>query len=270
MRLATAADEILPLRDPRVQQNEAYLTVIVLSRVIVRLGSLSDIHTGVIEGLFAADLAYLQRLYERFNADDDERGACARTAARQRRRPAQDDHAGGSLKAYPVKTLYEEMAFIAMHFHWSHGDLMRLEHRERRRWCAEISADQPRAQRHAGQPVRRVRRMHMARLDPLARLPLPRRDRGHRQRRRCARQGPGARDQARVVSRRRRQRLRAQAVSQVSYPPLVLERGLALTNLWQWAQDVANGIVAPQGFDPAAERSGVPAPGPGTPTTRCR
>ena len=36
--------------------------------------------------------------------------------------------------------LYEEMAFIAMHFHWSHGDLMRLEHRERRRWCAEISA----------------------------------------------------------------------------------------------------------------------------------
>ena len=70
MRLATAGDEILPLRDPRVQQNEAYLTVIVLSRVIVRLGSLTDIHTGVIEGLFAADLAYLQRLYERFNAED--------------------------------------------------------------------------------------------------------------------------------------------------------------------------------------------------------
>jgi len=44
------------------------------------------------------------------------------------------------LKAYPVKMLYEEMAFIAMHFHWSHLDLMLLEHRERRRWCAEISA----------------------------------------------------------------------------------------------------------------------------------
>lgn len=71
MRLATAADEILPMRDPRVQQNEAYLTVIVLARVIVRLGSLSDIHTGVIEGLYTADLAYLQRLYERFNAADD-------------------------------------------------------------------------------------------------------------------------------------------------------------------------------------------------------
>jgi hypothetical protein len=72
MRLATAADEILPLRDPRVQQNEAYLAVIVLSRVITRLGSLSDIHTGVIEGLFASDLAYLERLYETLNAADDE------------------------------------------------------------------------------------------------------------------------------------------------------------------------------------------------------
>lgn len=44
------------------------------------------------------------------------------------------------MKAYSVKTLYEEMAFLAMHFHWPHGDLMRLEHPERRRWCAEISA----------------------------------------------------------------------------------------------------------------------------------
>ena len=71
MRLATAADEILPLRDPRVQQNEAYLAVIVLARVIVRLGSLTEIHTGVIEGLYASDLAYLQRLYEKINRDDD-------------------------------------------------------------------------------------------------------------------------------------------------------------------------------------------------------
>lgn len=68
MRLATAADEILPLRDPRVQQNDAYLAVIVLARVITRLGSLTEIHPGVIEGLYASDLAYLQRLYERFNA----------------------------------------------------------------------------------------------------------------------------------------------------------------------------------------------------------
>jgi hypothetical protein len=71
MRLATAADEILPLRDPRVQQNEAYISVIILARVITRLGSLSDVHTGVIEGLYASDLAHLQRLYEKFNASDD-------------------------------------------------------------------------------------------------------------------------------------------------------------------------------------------------------
>jgi hypothetical protein len=71
MRLATAADEILPLRDPRVQQNEAYLAVIVLARVVTRLGTLADIHTGVIENLYAADLAYLQRLYEKFNASDE-------------------------------------------------------------------------------------------------------------------------------------------------------------------------------------------------------
>src|SRR5262249_32570458 len=72
MRLAPAADEMLPLRDPRVQQNDAYLVVIVLARVITRLGSVPDIHTGVIERLYASDLAYLQRLYERFNAADDE------------------------------------------------------------------------------------------------------------------------------------------------------------------------------------------------------
>jgi hypothetical protein len=69
MRLATAADEILPLRDPRVQQNPAYLTVIILARVITRLGSVPDVNTKVIEGLFASDLTYLQRLYERLNGD---------------------------------------------------------------------------------------------------------------------------------------------------------------------------------------------------------
>ncbi|WP_038967633.1 hypothetical protein [Bradyrhizobium diazoefficiens] len=71
MRLATAADEILPLRDPRVQQNEAYLAIIVLARVITRLGDLSSVDTRVIEGLFASDLDYLQRLYERINSADD-------------------------------------------------------------------------------------------------------------------------------------------------------------------------------------------------------
>lgn len=69
MRLATAADEILPLKDPRVQQNSAYLTIIVLARVVTRLGSLSDVNTKVIEGVFASDLNYLQSLYEQLNGD---------------------------------------------------------------------------------------------------------------------------------------------------------------------------------------------------------
>jgi len=67
MRLATAADEILPMKDPRVQGLPAYLIVILLSRVVVKLGSLPQVHCGVIEGLFAEDLAYLQTLYNRLN-----------------------------------------------------------------------------------------------------------------------------------------------------------------------------------------------------------
>jgi hypothetical protein len=69
MRLATAADEILPMKDPRVQQNPAYLAIIVLSRVITRLGAVPDINTKVVEGLFASDLNYLQALYEELNGD---------------------------------------------------------------------------------------------------------------------------------------------------------------------------------------------------------
>jgi len=67
MRLATAADEILPLRDARVQSNEACLIVILLSRVITRLGGVEHINPKVIEGLYAADLAYLQEFYNRIN-----------------------------------------------------------------------------------------------------------------------------------------------------------------------------------------------------------
>jgi hypothetical protein len=96
MRLATAADEILPLRDPRVQQNEAYLAVIVLARVITRLGSLPDVHAGAIEGLYASDMAFLQRLYERFNAvDDDDAKASTIEPARAGARPLRRVSAAG-------------------------------------------------------------------------------------------------------------------------------------------------------------------------------
>ena len=67
MRLATAADEIKPIKDPRVQSNESYLTVILLSRVVTSLGTLPDVTPHVIENLFVSDLAQLQELYERIN-----------------------------------------------------------------------------------------------------------------------------------------------------------------------------------------------------------
>ncbi len=67
IRLATAADEILPMKDPRVQQNPAYLTVILLSRVVTSLGNLKMITPKVIEGLFATDFSYLQEMYNRIN-----------------------------------------------------------------------------------------------------------------------------------------------------------------------------------------------------------
>ena len=67
MRLATAFDEIVPLRDPRVQNNPAYLLLILLSRVVTRLGSVERLNPKIIEGLFAADLACLEDLYRRIN-----------------------------------------------------------------------------------------------------------------------------------------------------------------------------------------------------------
>src|SRR6478672_11058227 len=69
MRLATAKDEIIPLQDFRVKNNRAYLVIILLSRVISRLGELKDseINPGIVENLFSADLSYLQEFYRQIN-----------------------------------------------------------------------------------------------------------------------------------------------------------------------------------------------------------
>ena len=75
MRLATARDELIPLRDDRVRENPAYLTVVLLARVITRLGSIDDVHAGIVENLFASDLAFLQDLYRRVNAEGHTRAA---------------------------------------------------------------------------------------------------------------------------------------------------------------------------------------------------
>lgn len=67
MRMATARDELLPLHDDRVRENRAYLSVVLLSRVVTRIGDVADVHGGVVESLFASDLAFLQDLYRRVN-----------------------------------------------------------------------------------------------------------------------------------------------------------------------------------------------------------
>jgi hypothetical protein len=67
MRLATAMDEIVPLRDPRVKSNPAYATVIILARVITALGALDEVSPQVVEGFFACDLSYLQKFYRQIN-----------------------------------------------------------------------------------------------------------------------------------------------------------------------------------------------------------
>ena len=76
MRRATAADEILPLKDPRVMKNASYLIVILLARVITRLGAIEQINTKVIEDLYATDLAYLQKLYNRINSLEEDGAIC--------------------------------------------------------------------------------------------------------------------------------------------------------------------------------------------------
>jgi hypothetical protein len=82
IRLATARDEIEPLRDPAARENEAYLTVLLLARVITRLGDVTEVSPEVVERLFATDFDHLQQLYERLNTDDEAVGAIACPACR--------------------------------------------------------------------------------------------------------------------------------------------------------------------------------------------
>ncbi|WP_405974542.1 hypothetical protein OG496_41540 [Streptomyces sp. NBC_00988] len=75
MRLATARDELVPLRDVRVQENPAYLSVVLLGRVITRLGTVPMVHDGIVENMFASDLAFLQDFYRQINAEGHTRAA---------------------------------------------------------------------------------------------------------------------------------------------------------------------------------------------------
>ncbi|MFG2621344.1 hypothetical protein ACGFXC_27385 [Streptomyces sp. NPDC048507] len=75
MRLSTARDELVPLRDVRVQENPAYLSVVLLGRVITRLGTVPMVHDGIVENMFASDLAFLQDFYRQINAEGHTRAA---------------------------------------------------------------------------------------------------------------------------------------------------------------------------------------------------
>jgi hypothetical protein len=96
MRLATARDELVPLRDDRVRENPAYLSVVLLARVITRLGTIEDIHAGMVEDFFASDLAFLQDLYKRVNAEGHTRAAITCPSCRH---DFDIDLAGGALRA---------------------------------------------------------------------------------------------------------------------------------------------------------------------------
>lgn len=69
MRLATARDELVSQRDDRVRENPAYMTVVLIARVVTRIGGIDDVHAGVIENMFASDLAFLQDMYRRVNQE---------------------------------------------------------------------------------------------------------------------------------------------------------------------------------------------------------
>lgn len=99
MRLATAADEILPLRDHRVQNNPSYLAIIVLARVVVQLGTLQVISTQTIEGMYSKDFNYLQALYNQINGLSEDTGSGSPQIGE-----GESQSQAGNVEALPLRT----------------------------------------------------------------------------------------------------------------------------------------------------------------------
>ena len=137
MRLATAADEIVPLKDPRVQKNQAYLTVILLSRVVTRLGAVDPVtprgHRRAVRCGPGLPPAPVQR---------DQPGGLGsgRYLSAVLALLLPGERAPGGIRGYPLDQLREEVAFVAYHFHWPHDEITAMEHAERRHWVGAISA----------------------------------------------------------------------------------------------------------------------------------
>lgn len=138
MRLATAADEIIPMRDSRVQQNPSYLTILVLSRVITRLGTKNSVGADVVEKLFARDLSFLNDMYERLNGIDERQieAVCPECGCKHQ---VALNFTQGGISVYPQDELFREITFIAYYLHWPQEEIWELTHEYRRRYCAEIS-----------------------------------------------------------------------------------------------------------------------------------
>ena len=138
MRLATARDELVSLRDDRVRENPHYLTVVLIGRVVTRHRHIDDVHAGIIENLFASDLAFLQDLYRRINQEGHThaRGQLPELQPRVRRRRRRGPP--GGIVTYAPDRLYEEVSYIAYHLHWPLDDLLDLEHADRRRYVQLI------------------------------------------------------------------------------------------------------------------------------------
>ena len=176
MRLATAADEILPLRDPRVQQNPAYLTVIVLARVITRLGALPDIDTArrsrvcspPISTICSGSTSSINAVEETDRRRQAPRRPGRRAAPRCGAHAPWGKHEGLSAR----RRLYEEMAFIARHFHWSRDELMALEHRGAPALVPGDLGINRALDGAPAQPIRRLRQRIMAQTRPVPRLSL--------------------------------------------------------------------------------------------------
>ena len=140
MRLATARDEILPLRDPRVRENEAYLTVLLLSPGRSPGSARCRRSTpGIIESMFASDLAFLQDLYRRVNQEGTSQAAVTCPACNHEFTVDLGVDRPGGILTYATDRLFEEVAYVAYHFHWPLDEILDLEHPDRQRFVGEIA-----------------------------------------------------------------------------------------------------------------------------------
>ena len=108
--------------------------------MITRIGTITDIHAGVMENLFAADLAFLQDLYRRVNTRGPHPGGGHLPVLRAPVRRRRLGWAPGGIVTYAADRLYEEVAYVAYYLHWSREEILDLEHPERQRFVAQIGA----------------------------------------------------------------------------------------------------------------------------------